>query len=136
VINDGLFQFRYLERGGEILAFTAWCWEKGSMLGTLVGYDLDMPRAMGLLRLAFAIDFQAALQHKVPYHVSSGVGHFKRLRGAVPTTEYDAIFTRHLTWQSRTHWAVFRALMHLVERLEGEKIDFKKAPAYVEGSER
>jgi hypothetical protein len=128
VINEGLFEFRYLEQNGEILAFTAWKPEDDSILGTLIGYDLDRPREMGLYRMMFAIKLKEALDRKVPYHLSAGAGNFKRLRGAVPTTEYDAIFSRHLSRKSRTFWTLFRTLMYLAERCEGEKIDFKKAP--------
>ena len=131
VINEGIFQFRYFELNGEILAFTAWKQELGSILGTLIGYDLARPREMGLLRMAFALDFAEALDQDVPYHLSSGNGHFKRLRGGVPTTEYDAVFSRHLSLRKRRFWKLFQVLMRLAERVEGEKIDFKKAPELV-----
>jgi hypothetical protein len=130
VINEGLFEVRYLEQNGEIVAFTAWKPEDDSMLGTLIGYDLDRPREMGLYRMMFAIKLKEALDRKVPYHLSAGAGYFKRLRGAVPTTEYDAVFSRHLARRPRIFWILVRALMCLAERSEGETIDFKKAPDY------
>ena len=129
VINEGLFETRCLVKGGQILAFTAWKPETDFMLGTLIGYDLTRPRKEGLLRMAFALDFEESLRRMVPYHISSGAGYFKRLRGAVATTEYDAIFYRHLPAKTRVYWWMFRALMLLAEKLEGERIDFKKAPA-------
>jgi hypothetical protein len=129
VINEEVSEFRYLELDGEILAFTAWKHEPDSMLGTLIGYDTELPQERGLLRMAFAIDFGEALSRNVPYHLSSGNGQFKRLRGCVPTTEYDAVFSRHLSLRKRTCWKLFRLLMKLAEKLEGEKIDFKKAPS-------
>jgi len=128
VLNEGLFELRCLELDGEILAFTAWKTERESMLGTLVGYDLGRPQEMGLLRLAFALDFSESLDRKVPYHVSSGNGYFKRLRGAVSATEYDAVFSRHLSRKKRGFWKLFRVLMSLAEKSEGERIDFKRAP--------
>jgi hypothetical protein len=60
--------------------------------------------------------------------VSSGAGHFKRLRGALPTAEFDAVHSRHLGPKQRICWQLFRALMYLAERSEGEMIDFKRAP--------
>jgi hypothetical protein len=80
--------------------------------------------------MAFAIDFKEALDRNVLYHISSGAGYFKRLRGALPITEYDAIFSNHLARKPRTFWSLFRILMYLAERSEGERIDFKKAPEY------
>lgn len=128
VLGGGLFEYRCLEHEGELVAFTAWKTEPGSILGTLVGYDLSKPREWGLLRLAFAIDFQEVLRRQVPYHASSGAGYFKRLRGAKPVTEYDGIFFRHLSPWTRCCWHAFKILMYLAQRAEGESIDFKKSP--------
>jgi hypothetical protein len=128
VLNMGLFESRYLELDGEILAFTAWREDRNSLLGTLVGYDLERPQSMGLLRMAFAVDFATSLESGLPYHVSSGAGRFKRLRGALPATEYDAVFWRHLSRRKRKYWQMFQILMRLAEKFEGERIDLKKAP--------
>ena len=128
VINEGLFEVRCLVKSGRILAFTAWKQESNCVLGTLVGYELTRPLEEGLLRMAFALDFAQSLERKLPYHISSGAGYFKRLRGAVPTTEYDAVFCSHLPPRTRRYWLIFRLLMSLAERVEGQRIDFKKAP--------
>jgi hypothetical protein len=128
VINGSVFEARYLEIDGEILAFTAWKQESESMLATLIGYDLSKPQKMGLYRTAFAIDFKTSLERKVPYNLSSGAGSFKKLRGAVPTTEYDAVYFRHLSQRQRLFWRVFQMMMFLAEKSEGERIDLKKAP--------
>ena len=83
---------------------------------------------MGLFRMAFALDFKESLDRQVPYHISSGAGYFKKLRGGVPATEYDGVFSRHLGPKQRSFWKLFRALMVLAERSEGNKVDFKLAP--------
>ena len=67
----------------------------------LLGYDLSAPRKDGLYRLICHAASCLAAQDRLSYNKSSGVGQFKRNRGASPEIEYTAFYVRHLSQRRR-----------------------------------
>jgi hypothetical protein len=88
------------------------CFSRGGvMTSPLVGYDTSLPREAGLYRMLAAIVLREAAARAMTLNLSSGVGHFKRLRGGIPYIEYTAVYDRHLPHHRRAAW---RALEYLL----------------------
>lgn len=67
----------------------------------LLGYDTTRPRNDGLYRLITAMAQRDARAQGLLFNMSAGAARFKRNRGAVPTIEYSAVYTRHLSRRRR-----------------------------------
>ena len=62
----------------------------------LLGYDLNVPQKHGLYRLICHAANRMAAEERLTYNKSSGVGAFKRNRGATAEIEFTAFHVRHL----------------------------------------
>lgn len=62
----------------------------------VVGYDTDLPKSMGLYRLAIAQLLKITHERQQLLNLSSGAAHFKRHRGGRPEIEYTAFYCKHL----------------------------------------
>ena len=82
----------------------------GVLTSPIIGYDLAQPRHLGLYRRLAAIPVLEARRQQLPLNLSSGVAHFKALRGGEPLMEYLAVFDRHLPPQRRKPWAAVQWL--------------------------
>ncbi len=104
--GKGLLTFRAFRKEGSIDAFKAWYVRDGVMTGAFVGYDRQKPRKLGLYRQAVALQASEAARLGLMLSWSGGVGEFKRLRGATPHEEYEAVWDRHLSPRRRFPWAL------------------------------
>jgi hypothetical protein len=75
------------------------------------GYDTSLPKELGLYRLLTAQMSLDAIEAETLVHLSAGVGPFKRLRGGLPTIEYNLVYDRHLPAYRRRPWALLQSLM-------------------------
>jgi hypothetical protein len=108
----GLMQFRAFRKNGRIDAVLAYYVREGIMTQPLFGYDTSLPQALGLYRL---LSTQVVIEGEATgncIHNSAGVGQFKRLRGAIPVTEYSAVYIRHLSIRKRLLWQTLIKLMN------------------------
>lgn len=62
----------------------------------IFGFDTALPQKMGLYRLANYLSTQYALANHKDLNMSAGADTFKQNRGAIATTEYSAVYVRHL----------------------------------------
>jgi hypothetical protein len=64
----------------------------------IVGYDIALPRRLGLYRMLMLLPFSVALEEGLDrVNLSAGAASFKRLRGGRPVIEYSAVYDRHLS---------------------------------------
>lgn len=91
---------------GTLVAIAAFFDAPGVMTTPIIGYDLELPRTLGLYRLLSMIILQRAQARGVLLHASAGADEFKMLRGAVPTLEYIAVDARSASRMSRAMWQV------------------------------
>jgi len=99
------------------LSGTAWCtWSvaayfdaPGVMTTPILGYDLALPRPLGLYRLLSMIILERAQQRGLLLHASAGADEFKLLRGAVPALEYLAVDVRGRPRYATAVWRAFAA---------------------------
>ena len=91
------------------------CFARGGVLTTpLFGYDDQVPQQVGLYRMLNVVLTHLARDRGLLLHQSSGVGHFKRSRGARPHLEFSAVYTRHLGARQRAAWATLAGLANRV----------------------
>lgn len=105
--------FRALRKDGRIDGFICFWVQDNLLVGVSVGYDVTMPRHVGLYRQVIALLIKEARERRVILHLSAGVGRFKELRGAVPCAEYDAVYMRHLLPHRRLAWRLLQWQGHL-----------------------
>ena len=85
-------------RGSEgILQAVIGTFSRGDTItAPIVGYNTAEPRRRGLYRLLMASVFRSAAFTHRRINLSAGAAGFKRLRGGVGTTEFSAVYVRHL----------------------------------------
>lgn len=89
---------------GRLDAFSLYMETGAYLTGCQIGYDLTLPRRLGLYRMAMMHKVLLAERRGLLVNLSGGAGGFKCLRGAEPVREYDAVFDRHLPRHRRLPW--------------------------------
>lgn len=99
---------------GAWVGVEACCEHHGVLTSPVVGYDLSLPRSLGLYRRLAALPILEARRRGLPLNLSAGVGPFKSLRGGEPVMEFLAVFAGHLP---STRFLPWRAIHELSARL-------------------
>ncbi len=90
--------------------FTLWTSHANYLTKVMGAYDQTVPRKTGLYRMQIMYPvFQVAEPAGLPINLSGGAEHFKRLRGAKPVIEYDAVWDQHLPAGRRLAWRLLKA---------------------------
>ncbi len=115
-LDQQLLTIKAFRKAGQIDAVLGYFARTNSsgtpvMTQPLFGYATNLPPALGLYRLLSTQTALEGIQHQRLIHCSAGVGEFKRLRGAVPTIEYNAAYYRHLPKTRQTPWHILKALL-------------------------
>lgn len=84
------------------------------MTAPLFGYDTALPQSVGLYRMLSAVLIGLAGSRSLLLHESSGVGQFKRNRGAVAAIEFSAVYDRGTTWLNRCGWSFLELLLRRI----------------------
>jgi len=106
MLSGGGLSGEGFELNGQLVAVAAFFDAPDVMTTPIVGYDLALPRALGLYRLISMIILLRAQERGVLLHASAGADEFKMLRGAVPAMEYIAVNTQGASTWSRAMWHV------------------------------
>jgi hypothetical protein len=107
-LKERFLTYRALMKDGRVDAFISYLVEDGLVTASILGYDLQRPRKLGLYRLAFALFIAEGAERKAVLNMSAGSGGFKMFRGAVPVQEFDAVYDRHLPVHRRLPWSGVR----------------------------
>jgi glutathione synthase/RimK-type ligase-like ATP-grasp enzyme len=105
----GLLEFYVLEDQNIDAAMGLYA-RGGMMAAPVFGYDTHLPQELGLYRMLSACLTLEAERRGLVLHASSGVAGFKRSRGALPETEWTAVYDRHLPLKRRLGWESLRVL--------------------------
>ncbi|MBI5952498.1 MAG: hypothetical protein HY865_12645 [Chloroflexi bacterium] len=93
-----------LKKDGLLNAIMGFFVRNGAMTQPLFGYDTSLPLAEGLYRLLTLVTLQEGVKRGLLVHASGGVGKFKKVRGGESVTEYNAVFTKHLSLRRQSPW--------------------------------
>lgn len=124
VRDSGFLSFKILERHGTIDGVIGTYIRNGILTTPILGYDINKPRSYGLYRrLAMAIYYEAVAKGCTTINRSSGVGKFKKSRGAEAVTEFTAIYCKHRPPTTRIFWLFLkeicaRFIVPMIKRLE------------------
>ena len=116
-LRESTLTYRALERDGRIDGFVAYFVDDRVMTGSLLGYDRELPRQLGMYRLLFALLTAEAAEARLLLNLGGGTGRFKLLRGAVPTEEFDAVYDAHLPGHRRFAWTLLLTAARLWSRM-------------------
>jgi hypothetical protein len=95
-LKNNAFILQGIRYQGKLVGIIGY-FEQCNVIATpIVGYDTTLPHKLGLYRMLTSLVIQHSLQTKKIFHMSSGVGHFKRQRGAVQEFENMGIYSNHL----------------------------------------
>jgi hypothetical protein len=93
-----------LKKDGQLNAIMGFFVRNGAMTQPLFGYDTSLPLEEGLYRLLTLVTLQEGVKRGLLVHASGGVGKFKKGRGGESVTEYNAVFTKHLSLRRQLPW--------------------------------
>lgn len=110
-IEKGTLELYGLRKNGRLDAVLGFFVREGIMTAPLFGYDTTMPQKTGLYRMLSAVLIGIAEERGLLLHESSGVGQFKRNRGAVAELEVTAVYDRHLPFMTRACWTILEKLL-------------------------
>ena len=102
------------DQQGTVQAFAALHVNGSVMSSPFIGYATQAGREAGIYRAIMAMVMLEAAKRVRVINCGAGAGAFKRLRGAVPHTEYMAIYDRHLSPLRRLP---YRLVAYLMERI-------------------
>lgn len=119
--REGMLRLIGLSKGRRLDAVLGYVTRGGVMTQPLFGYDTALPRELGLYRSLSLLTLLEGERLGLRVNASSGVGEFKRSRGGVGISEYNAVYDQHLPLARRTPWALLehlsRAAVPLFKRL-------------------
>ncbi|MHA6529990.1 GNAT family N-acetyltransferase [Paenibacillus sp. BAC0078] len=103
-----------LRKNGRLDAVLGFYSREGVMTAPLFGYDTALPQPLGLYRMLSAVLIDIAERDGLLLHESSGVGQFKRNRGAVAATELSAVYDKGTSWLNRSGWSFLELLLRRI----------------------
>lgn len=103
-----------LRKEGKLDAVLGFYVRDGAMTAPLFGYDTALPQPVGLYRMLSAVLIGLAGSRGLLLHESSGVGQFKRNRGAVAAIEFSAVDDRGTSWLNRCSWSFLELLLRRI----------------------
>ncbi|KAI7248859.1 hypothetical protein KC345_g11810 [Hortaea werneckii] len=103
-----------LRKEGKLDAVLGFYERDGAMTAPLFGYDTGLPQSVGLYRMLSAVLIGLAGSKSLLLHESSGVGQFKRNRGAVGATEFSAVYDRGTSRLNRCGWSFLELLLRRI----------------------
>jgi len=108
--DAGTLHLRALKQDGNINGVIGYFIRNGAMTLPLLGYDTSLSKEKGLYRLLTQLKIQEGLRRDLLIHSSSGVGKFKKARGAKSAIEYNAVYSRHLPTWRQGPWKLLKVI--------------------------
>lgn len=103
-----------LRKEGRLDAVLGFYERDGAMTAPLFGYDTSLPQSVGLYRMLSAFLIRLAGSRGLLLHESSGVGQFKRNRGAEGATEFSAVYDQGTSLLNRCGWSFLELLLRRI----------------------
>lgn len=113
-IDQNLLHVKLLKKEKRVDGVLGFISRYGVINSPLFGYDTTLPKELGLYRMISTLLSLEAKERGLLLNLSSGAGGYKTLRRAKPYIEYNAVYTKHLTFGRRIPWTVLQTLMNRV----------------------
>lgn len=110
-LKNEILHLKAIRKNGSIDAVLGYFCRNGAMTTPLFGYDLSVPKEIGLYRMLSALLYQIALENGHWLNESSGAAQFKRNRGATGEIEYTAVYDDHLPFHRRFCWSFLQIII-------------------------
>lgn len=104
----------YKNNSGQLKAFAGLFIIENTITSPLVGYDTNAAQKEGLYIHAISLIMKYKFKHHLLLNLSSGAPYFKRLRGGIPSIEYSAIYTKHLSFKRRITWIILQFISNKI----------------------
>jgi len=111
-IQKKWLSYLFLKKGNQIEACFGYINKNGIMTSPIIGYNFELPQKVGLYRLISLEIVREGVRKNLIIHSSSGASHFKKVRGAESSFEYNLVFYDHLSFKHKIPW---RTLMGLTK---------------------
>jgi hypothetical protein len=113
-IQNQTFTLSGIRYEGRLVGVIGFFKIRGIMATPIVGYDTKLPESLGLYRMLTAQVLEKSLSSNTVFHMSAGVGHFKRQRGAFQELETMAVICSHLPFYRRFLWKSLGTLLNKI----------------------
>ncbi len=113
-IQNQTFTLSGIRYEGRLVGVIGFFKIRGIMATPIVGYDTKLPESLGLYRMLTASVLEDSLSSNTIFHMSAGVGHFKRQRGAFQELESMAVLCHHLPFYRRFIWKSLGILLNKI----------------------
>jgi hypothetical protein len=121
VIRDNILDLKILKKDNRVDGVLGYFCRNNVITSPLFGYDTTLPKDLGLYRMISTLMSLEARERGVLLNMSAGAGKYKTLRRAKPCVEYNAFYTKHLSFKRRLPWMILGGMMNKV----GSPIMFK-----------
>jgi GNAT acetyltransferase-like protein len=112
-LRGDMVQFRLGVKDGRVDLFYGFHVQNDVLYSPVAGYDLRLPRELGLYRALNSLLMHEAFERGVAIETGGGADRFKSLRGDAPLPRYNATQYAHLPPHRRAAW---HAVEHLANR--------------------
>lgn len=109
-IQEHWLRYSFLKKEDQIHACLGYLHRNGIMTTPVIGYDFNLPQKEGMYRLIALRITQEGLRNQLIIHRSSGASHFKKLRGAQASSEYNLVYTKHLSKARKLAWQILQKM--------------------------
>lgn len=109
-IQEKWLSYQFLQKDGEVHACIAYFHKNGIMTTPILGYNFDLPKTEGLYRLDSLKIIAEGVENGLIIHNSSGAAKYKKHRGAVPSSEYNLVYSKHLSKARKFPWKLLQGM--------------------------
>ncbi len=113
-LRERLLNIYGLRKDGRLDAVLGFFGRDAVMTTPLFGYDTTLPAETGLYRMLSILLIDLSEQRGQLLHESSGVGQFKRNRGAYGALEVSAVYDRGSSRAIRGGWWLLEQLLYRI----------------------
>ncbi|WP_322923573.1 GNAT family N-acetyltransferase [Paenibacillus campi] len=112
--QERLLHMYGLRKDGQLDAVLGFFGRDAVMTTPLFGYDTTLPAETGLYRMLSVLLIELSATRRQLLHESSGVGQFKRNRGAYGALEVSAVYDRGCSYAIRCGWWLLEQLLYRI----------------------
>ena len=114
IFDQQLMHIKALKKNGTIEGAAGIIYRNGVMYTPFFGYETNLPQEAGLYRILSTVLSLEAKQRGLLFNQSAGASFYKKIRKAEPSTEYLAVYHKHLPYLRRLPWKLLKGIMNTI----------------------